>query len=96
MGAEERGPEDFAGVDLERGAGTVPEAIEIVDLYHARQHLWDFGSKLYPCENAAKRRRAMSDQYWLDTGKIELLVDRLRAPGHRHTGAGGRYRDRGQ
>jgi hypothetical protein len=74
MGAEERGPEDFAGVDLERGAGTVPEAIEIVDLYHARQHLWDLGSKLYPCENAAKRRRAMSHQYWLDAGKIELLV----------------------
>jgi hypothetical protein len=58
-----------------------PGAIEIVDLYHARQHLWDLGSKLYPRDEAAKRRWAMSHQHWLDAGKIEPLVGRLRALG---------------
>ena len=58
-----------------------PGAIEIVDLYHARQHLWDLGSKLYPREEAAKRRWVMSHQHWLDAGKIEPLVSRLRALG---------------
>jgi len=56
-----------------------PGAIEIVDLYHARQHLWDLGSKLYPREEAAKRRWVMTHQHWLDAGKIEQVVDRLRA-----------------
>jgi hypothetical protein len=58
-----------------------PGAIEIVDLYHARQHVWDLGSKLYPRDEAAKRRWAMSHQHWLDAGKIEPLVGRLRALG---------------
>jgi hypothetical protein len=58
-----------------------PGAIEIVDLYHARQHVWDLGSKLYPRDEAAKRRWAMSHQHWLDGGKIEPLVSRLRALG---------------
>jgi Uncharacterised protein family (UPF0236) len=54
-------------------------AIEIVDLYHARQHLWDLSGKLHPSDVAAKRRWVMSHQHLLDDGKIELLVNRLRA-----------------
>jgi hypothetical protein len=56
-------------------------AIEIVDLYHARQHLWDLSGKLHPSDVAAKRRWVMSQQHFLDDGKIELLVNRLRAQG---------------
>jgi hypothetical protein len=58
-----------------------PGATEIVDLYHARQHLWDLSSKLHPSDVAAKRRWVMSHQHFLDDGKIELLVHRLRALG---------------
>lgn len=56
-----------------------PGATEIVDLYHARQHLWDLGGKLHPHEEATKRRWVMSQRHWLDAGKIEQLVHRLRA-----------------
>ncbi len=56
-------------------------AIEIVDLYHARQHLWDLGGKLHPSDVASKRRWVMSHQHFLDDGKIEPLVNRLRAQG---------------
>jgi len=55
-----------------------PGAIEIVDLYHARQHLWDLSAKLHPSDVAAKRRWVMSHQHFLDDGKIEPLVNRLR------------------
>lgn len=58
-----------------------PGATEIVDLYHARQHLWDLSSKPHPSDVAAKRRWVMSHQHFLDDGKIELLVNRLRALG---------------
>jgi hypothetical protein len=58
-----------------------PGAIEIVDLYHARQHLWDLSSQLHPSDVAAKRRWVMSHQHFLDDGKIEPLVNRLRALG---------------
>jgi Uncharacterised protein family (UPF0236) len=58
-----------------------PGAIEIVDLYHARQHLWDLSSKLHPSDVAAKRRWVMSHQHLLDDGKIEPLVNHLRAQG---------------
>src|SRR6266478_4540716 len=31
-----------------------PEATQIVDLCHARQHVWELGAKLYPSDKAAK------------------------------------------
>jgi len=58
-----------------------PGAIEIVDLYHARQHLWDLSGKLHPSDVAAQRRWVMSHQHLLDDGKIEPLVNRLCAQG---------------
>ena len=33
-----------------------PGAIQIVDLYHARQHLWDIAALLYPHDATAKKR----------------------------------------
>lgn len=56
-----------------------PGAIQIVDLYHARQHLWDLGGKLHPNDEQSKRRWVMTHQHLLDNGKIEKLVAKLRS-----------------
>jgi len=57
-----------------------PGAIQIVDLYHARQHLWGLTRKLYPNDEAQQKRWIMihKDQL-LDEGKIEELVASLRS-----------------
>ena len=56
-----------------------PTAIQIVDLYHARQHLWDLARKLYPNQEAEQRRWMMIHQDLLDEGKIEDLIAALRS-----------------
>jgi hypothetical protein len=56
-----------------------PGAIQIVDLYHARQHLWGLARKLYPNQEAEQRRWMMVHQDMLDEGKIEDLVAPLRS-----------------
>jgi hypothetical protein len=56
-----------------------PGAIQIVDLFHARQHLWDVARKLYPNQEAEQRRWMMIHQDLLDQGKIEDLVAALRS-----------------
>jgi hypothetical protein len=56
-----------------------PGAIQIVDLYHARQHLWDLARKLYPNQDAEQRRWMMIHQDMLDDGKIEDLLAALRS-----------------
>ena len=60
------------------GQEQFPDAIQIVDLFHARQHLWELGAKLYPSDEAAKRRWIMKYQHLLDEGQIEKLVAYLR------------------
>jgi hypothetical protein len=35
-----------------------PGATQIVDLYHARQHLWEFSSKLFPSDRKQRLRWA--------------------------------------
>ena len=56
------------------------EAIQIVDLYHARQHLWEVARKLYP-NNEGKQKAWMKihQKRLLDRGKIEKLVGALRS-----------------
>src|SRR5438309_2363078 len=56
-----------------------PGAIQIVDLFHARQHLWDLVRKLYPNQEAEQRRWMMVHQDLLEQGKVEELVMALRA-----------------
>jgi hypothetical protein len=57
-----------------------PGAIQIVDLYHARQHLWDLARKLYPNQQAEQERwMLLHKDTWLDDGKIEDLVASLRS-----------------
>ena len=61
-----------------------PGAIQIVDLYHARQHLWDLSAKLYPGDSPAQRRWVMVRKDKLDDGKIEALIRLLRATAGTH------------
>ena len=61
-----------------------PGAIQIVDLYHARQHLWKIAALLHPNDPAAKKLWMSPMKDLLDGGEIEPLVARLRemAAGH--------------
>ena len=57
-----------------------PGAIQIVDIFHARQHLWDVARKLYPGQEAEQKHwMAFHQDELLDEGKIEDLVTALRA-----------------
>ncbi len=57
-----------------------PHAIQIVDLYHARQHLWEVARQRYPHEES-KQIAWMKAHHkrLLDKGKIEKLVSALRS-----------------
>jgi hypothetical protein len=54
-------------------------ATQIVDLYHAREHLWELARKLHPNHEANQNRWMMVHQDLLDDGKIEELVSSLRS-----------------
>jgi hypothetical protein len=56
-----------------------PGAIQIVDLYHARQPLWELSAKLDPNDHKARKRWTARCLDRLDRGKIEGLVKILRA-----------------
>ena len=57
-----------------------PGAIQIVDIFHARQHLWDVARKLCPGQEAEQKRwMAFHQDELLDEGRIEELVAALRA-----------------
>ena len=57
-----------------------PGAVQIVDIFHARQHLWDVARKLYPGqETEQKCWMAIHQNQLLDQGKIVELVTALRA-----------------
>jgi hypothetical protein len=57
-----------------------PGAVQIVDLFHARQHLWELARLLFPHDT--KRRNqwiGLHQKRWLDKGKIAKLVASLRS-----------------
>ena len=57
-----------------------PEAIGIVDLYHARQHLWEVARTLYPNQTVKQKAWMRAHQKrLLDKGKIEKLLAALRS-----------------
>ncbi len=56
-----------------------PGATQIVDLYHAREHLWGLARKLYPNDEAQQNRWMMVHQDLLDNCKIKKLVVSLRS-----------------
>jgi hypothetical protein len=56
-----------------------PGAVQIVDLYHARQHLWELVRRLHPNDEANQKAWMRIHQRLLDKGKIETLVFALRS-----------------
>jgi hypothetical protein len=57
-----------------------PGAIQIVDLYHARQHLWELARHLHPNDEANQKAWiTVHQRRLLDRGKIEKLVSALRS-----------------
>ena len=56
-----------------------PGGIQIVDLYHARQHLWELSAQLFPHNDKARKRWLARCLDRLDRGQIEALVKILRA-----------------
>jgi hypothetical protein len=56
-----------------------PGAVQIVDLYHARQHLWDLARRLHPNDPLPQKAwMKVHQKRLLDKGKIEKLVLALR------------------
>jgi Uncharacterised protein family (UPF0236) len=63
-----------------------PGALQIVDLYHARQHLWELARKLHPNDPGAQKTwMKVHQKRLLDKGKIEKLVLSLRSIQSTHT-----------
>jgi len=57
-----------------------PGAVGIVDLYHARQHLWELARKLNPNDEVNQKAwMKVHQRRLLDKGKIEKLVFALRS-----------------
>ena len=57
-----------------------PGGVQIVDLYHARQHLWELARRLHPNhETSQKAWMKVHQEHLLDKGKIEKLVSALRS-----------------
>jgi hypothetical protein len=56
-----------------------PEALQIVDLYHAPEHLWEVARRLYPADPGKQKGwMKVHQKHLLDKGKIKKLVAVLR------------------
>jgi len=51
-----------------------PSAIQIVDLFRARQHLWELSARPFPQDEKGRKRWMARCLDRLDRGKIEALV----------------------
>jgi len=51
-----------------------PGAVQIVDLFHARQHLWELARLLHPGDMPHQKQWMLRHRPKLDDGKIEKLV----------------------
>jgi hypothetical protein len=64
-----------------------PGAVQIVDLYHARQHLAELAALRHPHDAATKKLWLAPMKDLLDDGRIAELVERLRAIAVEHSDA---------
>jgi hypothetical protein len=64
-----------------------PGAIQIVDLFHARQHLWGLAAVLCPNNPLRQQRWVSHKLHWLDNGQIGKLVNAIRAAADRYPDA---------
>jgi hypothetical protein len=53
-------------------------AIQIVDVWHAREHIWDLATQLFPFDEKERKRWAKKRIQKLNRGRIEALVAELR------------------
>ena len=56
-----------------------PGALHIVDIWHAREHLWDLARQLFPSDEKQRKRWAKKMLDRLDSGRVESLVAQLQA-----------------
>jgi hypothetical protein len=56
-----------------------PGGTQILDQFHAREHLWELARKLYPNDQSGQNRWMMVHQDLLDNCKIKKLVTSLRS-----------------
>ena len=56
-----------------------PGALQIVDLFHARQHLWELARRLHPNDEVQQKRWMLVHQDLLDRGKLKKLTLALRS-----------------
>ena len=59
-------------MDLEHCRRSLPRRYQIVDIFHARQHLWDVARELYPGQEAEQKR-------WMAPHQDELLDQGLKS-----------------
>lgn len=53
-------------------------AIQIVDIWHAREHLWDVTAKLFPADEKLRKSWANKLIKKLSRGRVETVVAELR------------------
>lgn len=53
-------------------------AIEIVDLYHAKEHIWDLGKLLFGVSNKRTIKWSKTREKELENGEVELVLDALK------------------
>jgi hypothetical protein len=56
-----------------------PGAIQIVDIWHAREHIWEVGAKRFPSDDQERKRWTKKMIRKLNTGRVDLLISELRA-----------------
>jgi len=54
-------------------------AIQIVDIWHAREHLWDVAAKLFPSDAKLRKRWARKLIQKLNRGQVENVICELRS-----------------
>jgi hypothetical protein len=54
-------------------------AIQIVDIWHAREHLWEIAAKLFPSDEKQRKRWATKLIRKLNRGKVENVASELRS-----------------
>lgn len=59
-----------------------PNAIQILDRFHAKEHLVEAAKAIWPVDNENRHRWLDARMHELDAGKVEVLVDRLMVHAH--------------
>jgi hypothetical protein len=66
-------------VGLEHRRPAFGGAIQIVDVWHAREHIWDWASKLFPGDAKMRQRWAKKLIQKLNRGRTASIASELRA-----------------